>query len=94
MQSEIEGYIRQIAENVSRELGDTLDVSTLRWIRPPDGGKLVDSTLPFFVDGRNARDNIVLLVSNQAFPDAVAEDMERFRQAAKFAFILLQSLDL
>ena len=78
MKSEIDEYFLDIAGNVSLNLGNTLDLSTIRLVTPPAGKKLLeDSTHAFLIDGREASDDIVLLVSRKNFPEAVEADLAR-----------------
>lgn len=84
MEAEIKEYILRIIEDVSQEVGIKLDKSSVKSIIRPDGKKHVkDATLAFFVDGIKKQNNIVLLVSNPLFPEAVREDIDRALSVAK-----------
>ncbi|QJF51595.1 hypothetical protein [Roseobacter ponti] len=83
MKSDFDAYITGIAKDVSGKLGNSLDVSTTRWIRPPTGEDQVrDATLAFYVDGHKRGDDVVLLISNTLFPGAVKADVACARDVA------------
>ncbi len=76
IKSDLEEYVYEIAEHVSSELRNTLDISTVRWVSRPEGkSEISDATLAFYIDGKRYQDNIVLLVSNYQFPHVVDEDI-------------------
>lgn len=76
-------YGLPIAEEVSARLGDCLQPATTRWITgPPAQDAVRDATYAFYVDGRMRAQDMVLLVSGPAFPEAVGEDGARARQVA------------
>ncbi|RYH06237.1 hypothetical protein [Tropicimonas sp. IMCC6043] len=80
---EFEEYVLDIAMEVSRSLGDTLEVSSTRWISRPIGkGRVKDATLAFYVDGKRRSDDIVLLISNPSFPSVVQADVAQAREIA------------
>lgn len=83
MKLNFEEYIIDIAERVSTELGNVLDVSTTRWIkRPIEKEQFKDATLAFYVDGKRRTNDVVLLISNYYFPDVVEADVARAREIA------------
>ena len=80
---EFDESILEIAETISSSLGETLDISSLRWIPRPDGKEqIADSTLALMIDGKAASDDIVLLLSNERFPNVVHEDLARAKAVA------------
>lgn len=76
-----EEYVQDIAVEVSRTLGDVLEVASTRWIRRPIGKEAVkDATLAFYVDGKRRTDDIVILISNASFPSVVQDDVSLARE--------------
>ena len=83
MKLQFEEYVLDIAEQVSKSVGDTLELSTTRWISRPIGKEEVkDATLAFYVDGKRRTDDIVLLISNFSFPGVVEADVAQAREIA------------
>lgn len=83
MNLDFEEHIIDVVNHVSKELGDTLDVSTLRWVgRPATKGDVMDASQAFYVDGKRRSDDVVLLLSNESFGHTVAEDVARARAVA------------
>ena len=83
MMAVLEAYLYDIAEQVSETIGGCLDVSTARWIpRPPDHQAVSDATLALYIDGKRARDDVVLLISSPSFPDTVGEDVVQAQSVA------------
>lgn len=63
-------------------MGDILDLSSVCWAREPASSGVTDETSAIFVNGRSRDDNVVLLVSGPAFPDAVEKDVARAKAIA------------
>jgi hypothetical protein len=81
--AEFEDYIVNAAEQSSQALGGTLDLPSLRWIGRPGGKEHIkDTSLPFYIDGKKRADDVVLLLSNPTFGEAVALDVECAREVA------------
>lgn len=79
----VDAYVVEIAGEVSRALGDSLVLPSTRWIsQPPGVGAVKDATLALYVDGKQTAQDIVLLISNPAFPDAVGDDVAQAREIA------------
>ena len=82
----IDANVGEIAQQVARALGDTLVLSTRRWItQPPGDGAVRDATLALYIDGKQGADDVVLLISNPAFPGAVGDDVAQAREIAEQA---------
>lgn len=78
--SECEKYIIEIAEEVSSATGGSLKIPTTRWITRPDGkDSIADATFAFVIDGKSFSNGIVLLVSNEQYPNMVGEGVARAR---------------
>lgn len=83
MTSDLEKCAVDIAKQVSTALGDSLELSTMRWIsQPAEDVAVKDATLAFYVDGKRPTQDIALLISNASFPDAVGEDVARAKEIA------------
>ncbi len=77
----VDTYIREIVEVASIDLGNSLDVSSTRWLRSPNEELLPeDSDLVFQIDGVRGHDDVVLLVSSVGFPNTVGEALEKAAQ--------------
>lgn len=75
MNLSFDDYILDIAKEVSDALGDTLDLSTIRWVSEPSSkGPVSDATLAFLIDSSAGAKDVALLVSNPHFPKTVGED--------------------
>lgn len=74
---DFEEYVIDIAEHVSVGLGDTLDAVTIRPIAKLGGVTVIDTSLPFYIDGKSQRDDVVLLLSSKHFPLVVNEDVDK-----------------
>lgn len=76
MKLDYEEYVMDIVEQSSQELGNKLDVSTIRWIDRPSGKSQVqDASLAFYVDGIRRIDDAVLLISNPNYGHTVVSDI-------------------
>lgn len=72
-----------VAEDAASGLGGALDPVSLAWIARPGGKSAVeDATFAVTVDGHQARDNAVILISNRDFPGMVAEAVEKIETAS------------
>lgn len=68
----VDGIIKQVSD----DLGGTINTAAVHWIPRPQGKETTrDATLAIYVDGHSRKDDIVVLISNPDFPDAVADDM-------------------
>ncbi len=75
--------VARVAEEASAKLGGMLDLSSTRWIARPAGKERIgDATLALYVDGVQPAHDVVLLISNPAFPETVCEDVARARTIA------------
>ncbi|MDG2341247.1 MAG: hypothetical protein P8L32_08635 [Paracoccaceae bacterium] len=82
MESNIMGVsnqsILETFENISVRLGGALDVSTARPISHAKfKERVIDSTIPYTIDGKKPSDDVVVLLSNAVFPDAVSNNVAK-----------------
>lgn len=83
MQIIMKEKVTEVAELVSERFDDGLDVSTLRCVTEFDGvERVADGTVAFSVDSKSRGKGIVFLVSNDAFPEVVGEDVAQAREIA------------
>ncbi len=73
-----EALAAAVAKDAAAGLGGALDAASLAWIERPGGKSAVeDATFAVMIDGHQARDDAVILISNADFPGMVAEAVKK-----------------
>ncbi len=75
--------IDPVARDIATALGASTVPDSLRPISRDPAIAVADATLAYLIDGKTTRDSAVLLVSNAAFPNAVADAATRARHLRK-----------
>lgn len=87
MNLDFEEFIADIVENSAERLGKDLDLSSIRWFeRPGFKDAVADASCIFFIDGKDRKNDITLILSNKDFPETV-------RNACELATSVHQRLD-
>lgn len=70
--------VSEVAAHVSHEMSDALDLSTIVGIeKQAFNAEVADSHLLLMIDGLRRENDIVLMISNPLFPEAVSDAVER-----------------
>ena len=71
--------VSDVAAHVSHEMSDALDLSTIVGIeKQAFKAEVADSHLLLMIDGLRRENDIVLMISNPLFPEAVSDAVERY----------------
>ncbi len=84
MRNQIHKEVLEIVERISKCLGNTLEPSTTLSITRPEGkGRVKDATLAFYVDGKKSENDVVVLISNTLYPEAVHFNVSQAHEIAR-----------